>query len=263
MTQDERLEELIRYLSHEQPERWRMNVPADLSKERLLRTLFNLRPPMPIDDALLQIQDAYLREERDRRGITDSADLMPAQGQLYLWKGDITTLKVDAIVNAANSGMLGCFVPCHACIDNAIHTYAGMQLRLLCADLMARQGHAELTGQAKLTPAFNLPSRYVLHTVGPIVTGEVTKRDCELLASCYRSCLELAEQTGIRSIAFCCISTGEFRFPNDVAAQIAIMSVKEYLSAHESDIKVIFNVYKQTDYELYARRLHTGEPITT
>jgi O-acetyl-ADP-ribose deacetylase (regulator of RNase III) len=169
--------------------------------------------------------------------------------------GDITTLKVDAIVNAANSGMLGCFVPNHACIDNAIHTFAGVQLRLDCAAIMERQGHPEPTGQAKITSAYNLPSKYILHTVGPIITGELAQNDCELLASCYRSCLELAKQSGVGSIAFCCISTGEFRFPNEEAAQIAVKTVAEYVAGIQSKVKVVFNVFKEKDYDIYRRLL--------
>ena len=185
--------------------------------------------------------------------MTRLKDLTPVRPGLYLWQGDITTLAVDAIVNAANSQMLGCFVPCHGCIDNAIHTYAGVQLRLECARLMARQ--EEPTGCAKITKAYNLPCRYVLHTVGPIISGAVTQADRELLASCYRSCLELAESNGLHSVAFCCISTGEFRFPNELAAEIAIQTVGEWQRQNPEKIKVIFNVFKDSDYEIYKRLL--------
>lgn len=156
-------------------------------------------------------------------------------------------------MNAANDQMLGCFVPCHGCIDNAINTYAGMQLRLACHALMTQQGQPEKTGNAKITAAYNLPSDHVIHTVGPIVSGSVTKRDRDLLASCYRSCLALAERHGIESIAFCCISTGEYRFPNQMAAEIALYTVARYLAAHESTIKVIFNVFKEIDHEIYRK----------
>ncbi len=164
-------------------------------------------------------------------------------------------LRVDAIVNAANSGMLGCFVANHACIDNAIHTFAGVQLRMACAAIMEKQKHPEPTGRAKITEAYNLPSKYILHTVGPIITGALTQNDCEQLASCYRSCLELAEQNGVRSIAFCCISTGEFRFPNERAAEIAIKTVSDYITASHSKVKVVFNVFKEKDYDIYRRLL--------
>ena len=174
---------------------------------------------------------------------------------VYLWQGDITTLKCDAIVNAANSGMTGCYIPNHHCIDNAIHTYAGVELRQYCEEMMERQGHPEPTGQAKITLAFNLPCRYILHTVGPIISDRVTRRDRELLASCYRSCLELAAEHGLESVAFCCISTGEFRFPNRLAADIAVETVTDFLKGQTSVKKVIFNVFKNLDRELYEKRL--------
>lgn len=174
---------------------------------------------------------------------------------VYLWQGDITTLKCDAIVNAANSGMTGCYIPNHRCIDNAIHTYAGVELRQYCEEMMERQGHPEPTGQARITPAFNLPCRYILHTVGPIISDRVTRRDRELLASCYRSCLKLAAELGLESVAFCCISTGEFRFPNRLAADIAVETVTDFLKGQTSVKKVIFNVFKNLDRELYEKRL--------
>lgn len=171
------------------------------------------------------------------------------------WQGDITTLSCDAIMNAANSGMTGCYVPNHRCIDNCIHTYAGMQLRLDCARMMQGQGFPEPTGQAKITPAYNLPCRYILHTVGPIIQRKVTRTDRELLASCYRSCLELAAENSLESVAFCCISTGEFHFPNEEAAEIAVKTVKEFLEKDSSVKKVIFNVYKDLDKEIYEKLL--------
>ena len=174
---------------------------------------------------------------------------------IYLWQGDITTLRCDAIVNAANSQLLGCFVPCHGCIDNAIHSFAGVQLRLACQQLMQREGHEEGTGEAKITPAFNLPCRYVLHTVGPIIYGSVTETDRKLLADCYRSCLELASAYGLRSVAFCCISTGEFHFPNRLAAEIAIKTVGEWQKENPGQMEVIFNVFKDNDYKIYQQLL--------
>ena len=193
MNQSERRIVLIRVLLNEHPEYQELRIPADTDAQRqLLRGLLNIREPRPIGTDFLKMQDEYLQTETAAKGITDVADLTPAQPGLYLWQGDITTLKCDAIVNAANSGMTGCYCPNHGCIDNAIHTYAGVQLRLACAELMDRQGYPEPTGQAKITPAFDLPCRYVLHTVGPIINGRVTQRDRALLASCYRSCLEMA-----------------------------------------------------------------------
>ena len=231
-------------------------IPADSERQKiLLRGLMNVRRPARIGTEFLQVQDAYLQGETAAKGITDVADLTPAQPGLYLWQGDITTLKCDAIVNAANSGMTGCYVPNHRCIDNAIHTFAGVELRLACVELMEQQGYPEPTGQAKITPAFNLPCRYVLHTVGPIISGRVTKADKELLASCYRSCLALAAENKLESVAFCCISTGEFHFPNEQAAQIAVETVKEFFKKQTSVKKVIFNVFKDLDKEIYARLL--------
>lgn len=247
---------LIRELLKEQPRFRNIQIPTDKQEQKnLLRSLFNVRMPEPISDDFLKIQDEYLQEETERKGITDIADLKPIQNHLYLWQGDITTLRCGAIVNAANSQMLGCFCPCHGCIDNAIHTYAGVQLRAACAELMRRQGHEEETGKAKITSAFNLPCEYVLHTVGPIISGKLRERDKDLLASCYRSCLELADSHGIKSIAFCCISTGEFHFPNDVAAEIAVETTREYKRQTNSEIEVIFNVFKDIDYEIYRRIL--------
>lgn len=259
MNQSERRLFLIRSLLRENPEYRDMGIPADANSQRqLLRGLLNIRAPRRIGADFLQIQDAYLQEETAAKGITDAADLAPLQPGLYLWQGDITTLKCDAIVNAANSGMTGCYCPNHGCIDNAIHTYAGVQLRLACAEIMDRQGHPEPTGQAKITPAFDLPCRYVLHTVGPIINRRVTQHDRALLASCYRSCLELAAENGLESVAFCCISTGEFHFPNQLAAEIAVQTVKEFLKKQTSVNKVIFNVFKNMDKKIYERLLRTN-----
>lgn len=256
MTQAEKRKYLITELLKESPEYEKIVIPTDETEQKkLLRSLFNIRMPLPISDGFLAVQDGYLREETRQKGITNFDDSEPIQPDIYLWQGDITTLRCDAIVNATNSQLLGCFCPCHGCIDNAIHTFAGIQLRLKCAELMKKQGHKEETGRAKITPAYNLPCKYVLHTVGPIVGGRLTRHDCDLLASCYRSCLELAEQNEIKSIAFCCISTGEFHFPNDKAARIAVQTVKDFKKNSHSRIKVIFNVFKDTDYEIYRELL--------
>lgn len=264
MTQSERRMYLLRELLKEQPRYRELQIPTDKQKQKnLLRSLFNVRMPGPVSEDFLKIQDAYLQEETARKGITDMADLTPVQGNLYLWQGDITTLRCGAIVNAANSQMLGCFWPCHGCIDNAIHTYAGVQLRAACAALMKKQGQEEETGKAKITPAFNLPCHYVLHTVGPIVSGPLQEKDKALLASCYRSCLELADSHGIRSLAFCCISTGEFHFPNDVAAEIAVATVQNYLRQKHSKMEVLFNVFKDVDYEIYRRLLESDETVAS
>jgi len=256
MNQSEKRLFLIQSLLKENPAYRDLGIPADTNSQRqLLRGLMNLRAPQRADADFLQTQDAYLQGETAAKGITDAADLAPMQPGLYLWQGDITTLQCDAIVNAANSGMTGCYIPNHRCIDNAIHTYAGVELRLACAELMEQQGYPEPTGRAKITPAFNLPCRYVLHTVGPIIDGRVTKADKELLASCYRSCLALAAENNLESVAFCCISTGEFHFPNDLAAEIAVATVKEFLKKQPSVKKVIFNVFKDLDKAIYAKLL--------
>lgn len=259
MTQSQRREFLIHYLLHERQEYTGVSLPTgEEEQRRLLRSLMNLRPPAPISGEFLRVQDAYLRERLEERGVTQLEELAPVQPGLYLWQGDITTLACGAIVNAANSQLLGCFYPCHGCIDNAIHTYAGVQLRLECAQLMARQGHPEPTGQAKVTQAYNLPCQYVFHTVGPIITGRVTSRDEALLAACYRACLEAAQERGIPSVAFCCISTGEFHFPNRRAAEIALKTVRDFQKETSSQIEVIFNVYKDADLQIYRELLGTA-----
>lgn len=256
MTLSERRIFLINKLLREQPQYRDVPVPkAETEQKRLLRALMNIRRPMPIGDDFLAVQDEYLQAEIKEKGITDLSDLTPISGDIYLWQGDITTLRCGAIVNAANSEMLGCFCPCHGCIDNAIHTFSGIQLRLECSEIMQKQGCSEPVGRAKLTKAYNLPCKYILHTVGPFIGGEVTRNDEEQLASCYRSCLGLAEENGIASVAFCCISTGEFHFPNRKAAEIAVETVRAYKKQANSRIKVIFNVFKDTDYAIYEKLL--------
>jgi O-acetyl-ADP-ribose deacetylase (regulator of RNase III) len=258
MMQAERLKYLIEYLIYENPQYNDIVIPKnEKDQKHLFRSLVNIRPALPVSEEFLRIQNEYLSEENKSRGITDIADLEPIKNAgLYLWRGDITTLRIDAIVNAANSGMTGCWQPCHSCIDNCIHTFAGIQLRAVCDEIMRKQGYEEPTGQAKITPAFNLPCKFVLHTVGPIIHGELTKRDCELLASCYKSCLNLAAKNDIRSIAFCCISTGVFHFPQDKAAEIAISTVCEWRKLNNSSMQVIFNVFSEKDEEIYRRLLY-------
>ena len=255
MNQSERRRFLIQALLDERGE-GRFRIPESSTEQKqLLRSLMNVRLPKAADADFLRIQDEYLREEIALRGITDIRDLTPIEEGIYLWQGDITTLRCGAIVNAANSGMTGCYVPCHRCIDNAIHTFAGVQLRHTCGRIMREQGFDEPTGRAKITPAYNLPCDYVIHTVGPIVGYRLTTEDEELLRSCYRSCLEAAYENDIDSIAFCCISTGEFHFPNDRAAEIAVDTVREFRGEAGGGIDVIFNVFKDIDYQLYQRLL--------
>ena len=246
---------ICRYLLDENPRYRQMAIPENLEeRQQLMRSLLNIRMPMPVTQEFLQAQDAEIQAQLADKGVVE----INRQG-LVEWQGDITSLKVDAIVNAANSRMLGCFVPMHRCIDNAIHSAAGVQLRLACQEMM--QGGEEPTGSARITPGFNLPAKYVLHTVGPIVTTARPLRQQEVqLASCYRSCLELADKNGLDSIAFCCISTGEFRFPNDLACEIAVRTVREYLASHpETNLKtIVFNTFKDIDHELYRNALAEG-----
>ena len=254
MTHSEKRKYLIKGLLSEFPQYNDLVIPDnEEAQKRLLRSLMNIRPPRPVSEAFLKIQDEYLGEAVAEKGVTDSASL-PASSldsRLVLWRGDITTLKIDAIVNAANSALRGCFVPCHSCVDNIIHSVSGIQLRLACDRIMNEQGHDEPTGRAKITPAYNLPSEYVIHTVGPIVSGPLTDQHCRQLADCYRSCLELAADNGLKSIAFCCISTGEFHFPQKKAAEIAVRTVTDYLNRDSRIGKVVFNVFKQEDYDIY------------
>ena len=256
LTQQQRLDYLLARFKEDSRAYKDLPLPQDSEgKRKFLRALMNLRMPGPLPAEVLEVQDAYLKARAQEKGIVRAGAIPEIQPGLALWQGDITRLEVDAIVNAANSGMTGCYVPNHHCIDNAIHTYAGVQLRLDCAELMKKQGRPEPTGQAKITKAYNLPCRYVLHTVGPIIEGEVSSQDEELLASCYRSCLELAAENRLTSVAFCCISTGEFRFPKALAAEIAIKTVKEFLRKGTSVKKVIFNVYTDIDKAIYEQAL--------
>ncbi len=234
-------------------------IPADEQGQKdLLRGLMNIWMPKELSDEFLKIQDEYLTEENRRIGITDIEDLQPIAGnnRLYLWQGDMTTLKVSAIVNPANEALLGCFRILHSCADNVIHSKAGLGLRYKCNCIMEKQGHPEPTGQAKITPAYNLPCDYVIHTVGPIVQGPLTKKHEHLLASCYKSCLDIAEENGVKSIALCCISTGVFMFPNQRAAEIAVETVKNWLDETGSEMKIVFNVFKDIDFEIYEKLLN-------
>ena len=249
-----RLDYLIDYLLKEDPQYSEMQIPSDLQGKRdLFRALRNVRWPKPVSKEFLRLQDEELQAQLKEKGIVELPDV-----PMQIWQGDITRLKVDAIVNAANSQMLGCFHPLHKCIDNAIHSAAGVQLREECHQLMLQQGHEEPTGQAKITKAYNLPCKYVIHTVGPIIpNGIPTEFQREQLASCYRSIMACADENGLESVAFCCISTGEFRFPNELAAEIAVKTVSDYLSTHpNTSLKhVVFNVFKDIDKDIYQRLL--------
>ena len=251
MEQTERRTRLIKYLLEERNET--ISIPSDEgSQKRLLRALLNVRPPMPVSAEFLSLQDEYLTERKYERGIADVKNLVYSDG-ISLFKGDITTLNADVIVNAANSAMLGCFHPLHNCIDNAIHTFAGVQVRLDCNDIM--KGTEAENGEVIVTKAYNLPSRFIFHTVGPVVCGRVTKENKSDLAKCYRNCLSKADEMKLKSIAFCCISTGVFGYPKEEAAMLAVKVVREYKAQTASDIKVIFDVFEEEDYELYRRIL--------
>ena len=256
MDQKERRNYLIRNLIREQRRFHGMEIEQEeTGARRQLRSLMNVRMAAPITKEFEEVQDAYLQKVNADRGIVSLSDHAETEPGIYLWQGDITRLAVDGIVNAANSGMTGCYQPCHNCIDNGIHTYAGIQLRNFCQAIMDEQGYEEPTGQVKITPGFNLPCKYVLHTVGPIVQGGLTEDHERLLASCYESCLKLADENSLRSIAFCCISTGVFMFPNQRAAEIAVNTVRDYRKDANSGIEVIFNVWKDIDYEIHRKLL--------
>ena len=260
MTRQERVSSMIEYLKKENDGYASIMEPADYHEKRnLLRSLMNVRWPGEASAEYYELQDALLKEELKKKGIVRLKEIpvvideYPCTGiknaeRISVWQGDITKLAVDAIVNAANSQMLGCFVPCHGCIDNAIHSAAGIQLRNECAEIMEKQGHEEPTGKAKITKGYNLPAKHVIHTVGPIVGVSVT----EQLKACYLSSMILAERERLRSVAFCCISTGEFHFPNKLAAQIAVETVDRYLSASRLE-RVVFNVFKDEDLHIYRK----------
>lgn len=254
---------LIQELIREQNHRGIAMPESEVEQKRLLQALFNVRPPMPVSQEFLAVQDNYLRKEARQKGIVDveSLPITIADDRISLWQGDITRLHVGAIVNAANQGLTGCYVPNHACIDNTIHTFAGIQLRLACQKLIDEQGYEEETGTAKITPGFNLPAEHVLHTVGPIVSGELTDHHRQMLRSSYQSCLELADQSGITSIAFCCISTGVFRFPPVEAAKIAVSTIKQFLENNSRLRRVVFNVFQSSDYHIYRNILGPDRPV--
>ncbi|AMD16643.1 appr-1-p processing enzyme family domain-containing protein [Methanobrevibacter sp. YE315] len=257
MNKEEQLDFLINYLIDERNES--IEIPQDYkSKRDLLRSLMNVRMPLKISDEFLKVQDDFLTAETLSKNLTSVEDIKDVAGKIMLWQGDIVTLKVDGIVNAANSKLLGCFIPLHNCIDNMIHSAAGLQLREECNKIMQLQGQDEKVGEAKITSAYNLPSKYVIHTVGPAIPhgSKPSKSDCEALKSCYISCLEIADENNLESLAFCGISTGVFNFPRDLAAKIAIGTVREYLNSNETSLKhVIFDVFSDDSYTTYRNLL--------
>jgi len=263
MTQNGRLDYLVEEFKADSVQYKDLQTPKDIEgKRRILRSLMNVRMPRNMDEAVLAVQDEYLQERIRENGIVELADIPIIRDRMSIWQGDITRLAVDAIVNAANSQMLGCFVPMHTCIDNCIHTFAGVQLRAECNRQMNAlriqygRNYEQPTAVPMLTDAYNLPAKKVIHIVGPIVEGALTEESENQLAACYRNTLNMCLENGLRTVAFCCISTGVFRFPNRRAAQIAVKTVTEWLSGHDSEMeRVIFNVYKDEDREYYEELL--------
>ena len=263
MTQQERLNYLVEAFKADSEEYKALQVPSDTEgKQRILRSLMNIRMPGSIPEDTLKVQDAYLKGRAEEKGIVTLEDIPAINGVLSIWQGDITRLAVDAVVNAANSQMLGCFVPMHTCIDNCIHSFAGIQLRLECnrqMNLLREQYGADYEQPAAapmLTDAYNLPAKKVIHIVGPIVERELTEDLEKQLADCYLNTLDLCLEDNLKSVAFCCISTGVFRFPNKRAAEIAVKTVTDWLNAHEGAMdRVIFNVFKDEDREIYEQLL--------
>ena len=264
----ERLDYLIKYLLNENKNIKINKIPSDeVSKKELYRSLCNIRDPLPISQKYLQIENEYLQEELKKKNITQVENIktiheifpqtkLKHKYQICLWKGDITTLEIEAIVNAANSQGLGCFLPLHNCIDNQINSNAGISLRLECNDIMKQKNYHLGTSDAIITNGYNLPVKYIIHTVGPIIYNEVTEKEVLELKECYINSLELAKKNNIKTIAFPCISTGEFRFPKELASKLAIDTIKEYLNTNEKYFeKVIFNVFTEEDYKIYLKNL--------
>ena len=247
------VDELLRYFIKEDEKFENLEIPSDYSEKRnLLRGIINLRAPYPISEDILVLEDQLFQLEIKEKEVTDESEIETREDCIALWQGDITTLKIEAIVNPGNSALLGCFIPNHSCLDNQIHTFAGIRLRLVCNKIM--QGKEEKVGQAKITDAYNLPCDYVIHTVGPMITGNVTKKEEELLAKCYKSCLDLAKEKNIKTIAFPTISTGVFSFPKELASKIAVSTVREYVKENPNTFdKIVFDVYEEEDKVYYDR----------
>lgn len=259
MNQAERRLFLIKVFLDELPNGDSVQIPEKSDEQRrLLRGLMNVRPAGLPSAEILRVQDEYLRERNVERGIVHLDSLIQIRPHIFLWQGDITALACDAIVNAANSQMTGCWAQNHLCIDNCIHTFAGVQLRYECDRLMEAQGCPEPTGSAKITKSYNLPCKYVIHTVGPIADGCPTAAHRDQLAACYRSCYSLAKKQGLQSIAFCCISTGVFGFPQKQAAEIAIATVSDLVEADSCPLDVVFNVFLDEDARIYSKLLASG-----
>lgn len=259
MHKEKIIDELISYFMCEDTRFSEYEIPKDLQEKRLfLRGIINLRLPYPLKEEIISLEDDLLQLELKEKSITDVEDINLTEDKICLWLGDITTLKIDAIVNACNSSLLGCFIPNHSCIDNAIHTYAGIRLRLACNDIM--KGTEEEIGKAKITKAFNLPSNYVIHTVGPIVNNILTEKEIKELENCYISCLNVARENNIRTIAFPSISTGVFHFPKSKASQVAVSTIRNYLKKYPTSFdKIVINVFTKEDKDYYDRLFQNKE----
>lgn len=261
--QEERLNFLLEALIADSGRYRSIDIPEDNNeKETLLRSLMNVRLPKPLPDEVKKVQDEYLTYCTKKKGIVKLPDIPVRKEKLSIWQGDITRLEVDAIVNAANSRMLGCFVPLHACIDNQIHTYSGLQLREECHSRMEKlrekngSDYEQPTAIPMLTEAYNLPARKVIHIVGPIVSEALTADLEQSLADCYTNILDMCLENNLKSVAFCCISTGVFHFPNKRAAEIAVETVEKWLLLHPDSMeRVIFNVFKDEDKSYYEELL--------
>ena len=261
LTQEQRLDFLLKKFKADSDGYSDLETPDDVEgQRRVLRSLMNIRMPKPMADDVMAVQDEYLKQRAADKGIVGLSDIPVIRDGLSIWQGDITRLAVDAIVNAANSQMLGCFVPMHACIDNCIHTFAGIQLRAECSRQMDRlrkkygRGYEQPAAVPMITDAYNLPAKKVIHIVGPIVQHKLTPELEKNLADCYRNILDICLENGLKSIAFCCISTGVFRFPNKRAAEIALQTVQEWLTDHDGQMeRVIFNVFKDEDKAIYEK----------
>lgn len=262
-TQEERLAYLVEAFKEDSDQYKKIQTPDDTEgKQRILRSLMNVRPPRRMPERVLKVQDAYLKARAEEMGAIGLEDIPLIRGNLSIWQGDITRLAVDAIVNAANSQMLGCFIPMHTCIDNCIHTYAGVQLRAECARNMQRlrllhgDNYEQPTAVPMLTDAYNLPAKKVIHIVGPIIQGVLMPQHEWALADCYQNTLDMCLENDLKSVAFCCISTGVFHFPNERAAQIAVQTTMRWLSKHPDAMdRVIFNVFKDEDKRYYEQLL--------
>ena len=264
MDQHERLECMIKELLREEIRTGHTEIPEERrERENMWRSLVNVREAKPAREEYLAVQDAYLQERLREKGVTDGEALkaVPSDERLVLWQGDMSLLQCDAVVNPANSRMLGCFQPLHACLDNVLHTFAGVQLRLACHKQMQAiraklgEGYEQPTAIPMMTDAFNLPAKKIVHVVGPVVGGALTDTHREQLAACYRNTMMLCDRQGVHSLAFCCISTGVFSFPQEAAADIAVRTVKDYLDGNTKIRRVIFNVFTDEDARIYRERL--------